>query len=165
MKPPSAIAVDPIGLSPDGSEMRYRITADPAAFLCTGVSAAWCPIHGQCICDRDEGNDDEDPACPLHGTFSKHADAPNDRTPPGITDEDWRAMQEISRVGFAYTAPATFAEIRRENDRFDTWIGKPIRAPVTRALLGEVRLLVIADWPPDRIGIPGATIPWRRAVD
>lgn len=39
---------------------------------CTGVSACWCPIHGDCICDRDESLKDED--CPLHSWNSNHAE-------------------------------------------------------------------------------------------
>jgi hypothetical protein len=39
---------------------------------CTEVSASWCPIHGDCICDREAGeiNNEE---CPLHSRASTHA--------------------------------------------------------------------------------------------
>jgi len=41
---------------------------------CTGVSAVWCPIHGDCTCkDREDQNDEE---CPLHGLPSTHAVTP-----------------------------------------------------------------------------------------
>lgn len=39
---------------------------------CTGLSATWCPIHGDCECPEPaEGLDD--PWCPLHGSRSLHA--------------------------------------------------------------------------------------------
>jgi len=39
---------------------------------CTGISANWCPIHGDCICrDEDDKNDDD---CPLHSMFSTHGE-------------------------------------------------------------------------------------------
>lgn len=33
---------------------------------CTGVAAAWCPHHGDCICIREHHLDQQDD-CPLHG--------------------------------------------------------------------------------------------------
>lgn len=33
---------------------------------CTGLAAAWCPIHGDCICDRGDHLEQDDD-CPLHG--------------------------------------------------------------------------------------------------
>lgn len=51
---------------------------------CTGLTASWCPIHGDCLCPRDEGGEhvdrytgepamhDED--CPLHAPSSSHAE-------------------------------------------------------------------------------------------
>ncbi len=38
----------------------------PPAVACTGVTAKWCPIHGDCLC--------EDPQCPLHSIASTHAE-------------------------------------------------------------------------------------------
>lgn len=38
---------------------------------CTEVSANWCPIHGDCICDDPADLNDED--CPLHSSSSTHA--------------------------------------------------------------------------------------------
>lgn len=39
---------------------------------CTGLTAAWCPIHGLCTCpDREQAMDSED--CPLHMRESTHA--------------------------------------------------------------------------------------------
>jgi hypothetical protein len=42
------------------------------AVKCTGLTASWCPIHGDCVCpDGWDGMDD--PACPLHAVSSNHA--------------------------------------------------------------------------------------------
>lgn len=45
---------------------------DPAP-LCTGVTATWCPVHGDCTCPPDPDplylNAD---GCPLHDTASAH---------------------------------------------------------------------------------------------
>ena len=38
---------------------------------CTGVSAAWCPIHGDCICVREGTAGFDDPDCPLHSSESR----------------------------------------------------------------------------------------------
>lgn len=47
---------------------------------CTGLTAIWCPIHGDCSCGHGGGPaidianmDDAD--CPLHGIASDHAEA------------------------------------------------------------------------------------------
>ena len=42
---------------------------------CSGVSAVWCPIHGDCCCARSEDGDIyamDDPDCPLHSRQSPH---------------------------------------------------------------------------------------------
>lgn len=52
-------------------EMRRRILG------CTGITAAWCPVHGDCRCpDRESGGDLDDPSCPLHGADGHHGEAP-----------------------------------------------------------------------------------------
>lgn len=42
---------------------------------CTGVSATWCPVHGDCTCPPDPDprylNADR---CPLHDSASSHAE-------------------------------------------------------------------------------------------
>jgi hypothetical protein len=39
---------------------------------CTGISASWCPVHGDCTCvDVDDRNDD---TCPLHAERSTHGE-------------------------------------------------------------------------------------------
>ncbi len=49
---------------------------------CTGVTARWCPIHGDCRCDPDQhpyGDADmNDPACPLHSPTSAHGEVRSD---------------------------------------------------------------------------------------
>jgi hypothetical protein len=51
---------------------------------CTGISAGWCPAHGDCVCpyDEDNGHDFTNEACPLHGTTSAHGD--DEEEPPPI---------------------------------------------------------------------------------
>lgn len=49
---------------------------------CTGLTATWCPTHGDCACPpRYEGDTDihagrtlNDPRCPLHAADSSHAE-------------------------------------------------------------------------------------------
>lgn len=51
---------------------------------CTGISAKWCPIHGDCACEPEEEGFDvvlEDPDCPLHGNASGHAETIADNSP------------------------------------------------------------------------------------
>ena len=50
---------------------------------CTGISAGWCPVHGDCVCpyDEDNGHDFTNEACPLHGTTSAHGDDEEDPPP------------------------------------------------------------------------------------
>lgn len=44
---------------------------------CTGLTAVWCPVHGECTCPFEDDNPDngrtlDDPACPLHAATSPH---------------------------------------------------------------------------------------------
>lgn len=39
---------------------------------CTGISAGWCPIHGDCTCRDPEDKNDDD--CPLHSSSSTHGE-------------------------------------------------------------------------------------------
>jgi len=49
---------------------------------CTGLTATWCPVHGDCTCppvfyaddDEPQGRTLNDPLCPLHSTTSSHAE-------------------------------------------------------------------------------------------
>ena len=61
----------------EGELERRRIEREGVLAACTGMSAAWCPVHGTCICpDRENGmlNDD---GCPLHNRDSDHAEHPD----------------------------------------------------------------------------------------
>lgn len=50
-----------------------RLADQREAGECTGLAAAWCPLHGDCRCpDRSSAMDD--PGCPLHAPDSTHAD-------------------------------------------------------------------------------------------
>jgi uncharacterized protein (TIGR02996 family) len=40
---------------------------------CTGASANWCPVCGDCCCPRPE-DAKNDPRCPLHAPMSRHGD-------------------------------------------------------------------------------------------
>ena len=49
-------------------------TRGKPATECTGLTAAWCPSHGDCTCpDREDAQLDH-PTCPLHGHTSDHGD-------------------------------------------------------------------------------------------
>lgn len=58
---------------------------------CTGISAAWCPIHGDCTCGPNEMHEPAlcDEHCALHSPTSTHGDAPasTDRA-PSVYPED-----------------------------------------------------------------------------
>lgn len=47
---------------------------------CTGVSAGWCPVHGDCTCPRDgtDTREEQSETCPLHGGQSPHGDDTDD---------------------------------------------------------------------------------------
>ena len=46
---------------------------------CTGQSARWCPVHGDCKCAEPVLGPLDDPACPLHAPTSEHAHYPSER--------------------------------------------------------------------------------------
>lgn len=59
----------------DGPAPLIRVTGN-----CTGVTASWCPDHGNCTCPSDEtGNRDwidlDDGSCPLHASDSPHGES------------------------------------------------------------------------------------------
>lgn len=39
---------------------------------CTGVSASWCPVCGDCLCRNPADKNDD--GCPLHDASSPHAE-------------------------------------------------------------------------------------------
>ena len=49
-----------------------------APTTCTGITARWCPIHGDCRCEGFIGgnpdSDMDDPICPLHAPDSSHGE-------------------------------------------------------------------------------------------
>lgn len=51
----------------------YEAQLEAEANHCTGISASWCPIHGDCVCPNRE-DDLSDPACPLHAPNSSHGE-------------------------------------------------------------------------------------------
>jgi hypothetical protein len=55
----------------------------PETAGCTGVSASWCPVHGDCSCPRLDTGEREEEAqdCPLHGEKSAHGDERAQVTP------------------------------------------------------------------------------------
>ena len=40
---------------------------------CTGISAHWCPVHGDCTCRNPEDSMSDDD-CPLHSPSSTHGE-------------------------------------------------------------------------------------------
>ena len=50
--------------------------------VCTGLTATWCPIHGDCNCARRPDGDIEfeggEHSCPLHAINSPHAEDGSD---------------------------------------------------------------------------------------
>ncbi len=61
---------------------RLEATRRSCKRRCTGLTARWCPIHGDCTCpnpaDRDDfgPSDMDDMHCPLHGEASDHPIGP-----------------------------------------------------------------------------------------
>jgi hypothetical protein len=43
---------------------------------CTGISATWCPVHGDCQCPVEPNGERwlDDDGCPLHAATSLHAE-------------------------------------------------------------------------------------------
>lgn len=77
---------DPLLDAPDGSVVKfpnghtYERIGDEWCRLdagCTGLSASWCPIHGDCSCPRRDDGEVEfsegETTCPLHALTSSHA--------------------------------------------------------------------------------------------
>lgn len=60
-------------------------TAAPAP--CTGITATWCPVHGECKCPPADGDPHSlsDPGCPLHAPGSAHGEPAPAPDAPGTT--------------------------------------------------------------------------------
>lgn len=65
-----------------GAQGLWTVDEPLASFLaarvgCTGLAASWCPIHGDCLCPRNDDGEPVDglnhPRCPLHSPESIHA--------------------------------------------------------------------------------------------
>lgn len=58
---------------PRGVRLLLELKGRPAGRVkrCTGITATWCPIHGDCTCEPDFPLDS--PGCPLHDMRSTHA--------------------------------------------------------------------------------------------
>lgn len=56
---------------------------------CTDLSATWCPVHGDCTCDRTTKHlDDSD--CPLHNSHSDH--------PETVAEPREEALRELKKA-------------------------------------------------------------------
>lgn len=60
--------------------VRRKMGAEP---VCTGLTATWCPTHGDCRCHEAEnppydGGPGDSDLCPLHQWDSDHADPLHD---------------------------------------------------------------------------------------
>ena len=92
-------------VSADEAQQLLDAATSPNA-ACTGVSAGWCPIHGDCTCPRPDLAKD-DPKCPLHAVTSTHAEG------------DGEALRDRAH-DLARTVIALHAEVARltaERDR------------------------------------------------
>lgn len=52
-----------------------HVDHQPREWQCTKPEASWCPLCGDCTCDRvDVGKMMRSPNCPLHGEMVAHPD-------------------------------------------------------------------------------------------
>lgn len=77
------LVTDPVPDAPDGAVLTF-----PNGFIyerqgnewvpinsgCTGVTATWCPVHGDCTCSPgpDGAPSLDDTTCPLHDPLGPH---------------------------------------------------------------------------------------------
>lgn len=73
--------VDRITTEPGEATCRPRVATRPKVSPCTGLTARWCPVHGDCACPDDSIPELhvtatlDDPQCPLHKPGSGHGHA------------------------------------------------------------------------------------------
>lgn len=83
-----------VGDAPRDAEGRYLVNpraleyakgADVDPYGCTGLTARWCPRHGDCACPDDSPGERglSAPGCPLHGHGSDHPWPDEDELPRG----------------------------------------------------------------------------------
>lgn len=87
---------------------------------CTGVSAKWCPVHGDCTCPHDPEGwcTGEDPACPLHSrssTYTRRPAMPASRDDLGAEgNEARRRFWERCAAGALTTSPPEEAALQAD---------------------------------------------------
>ncbi len=71
--PDDAVRAEFIRLSIEVARIEAILSSPfPDQSDCTGISASWCPVCGDCSCsDREESMNDA--GCPLHETMSRHS--------------------------------------------------------------------------------------------
>jgi hypothetical protein len=59
-----------------GVRLHVRSLRGLAKGECTGLSAVWCPVHGDCACpyEVDSRRVGDNRACPLHGEATTHGE-------------------------------------------------------------------------------------------
>lgn len=60
------------GAAAERARVRAEQHPTAEAAICTGISARWCPVHGDCTCPDESDLCEE--WCPLHGLASSHAE-------------------------------------------------------------------------------------------
>ncbi len=53
------------------AELIAKAAREARGVACAGLTARWCPVHGDCLCTPER----EHPRCPLHSAESTHAEA------------------------------------------------------------------------------------------
>jgi hypothetical protein len=104
---------------------------------CTGLTARWCPVHGECTCGGDRATTCQpyqmyDADCPLHGAQSDHApDADIAPAQTGEAERDEMAPEaDAAARGEVVDGDALRAALNRRGKR----LGLPIAEWMTSAL-------------------------------
>lgn len=128
---------------------------------CTGISASWCPNHGDCTCERgiDGDCDFGAPMCPLHGDFSTHciiaslpaASSAEAVAPPATTAREKCVDHEFADTPFCvkcgWAPPPDYGEslqlidqLRRRADRAIALLRNCCEDPVAGIELARIYL-------------------------